>query len=501
MWKKAFRITFAGVLFFTSCELIEDNTNSGEYKYEQASDYTWDVNSESAIVFNETTAVTADENVTVNNNIVTIKKAGNYSLTGTLLNGQLIVDADSGIVRLIMKGFNLGNTSTTPLYIKNSKKTIVVLSENTINTIADGISYSNTEEPNAAIFSNGYLAFCGSGTLTVKGNYNDGISSDDEIIIHSGTINVTAKDDGIRGKDYLKISEGNIVVTSSTGHAMKSDNESEDGYGFVKIEGGVLTLKSTSADGIHGVKKVIVDGGILSISATSSQGMKSDSLVVVNSGNVQITSSKEGVEAPYITINDGTLGIVSTDDGFNASFGNGGESSDNSMLAIHGGNVYINASKGDGLDSNGNISMSGGNVVVNGPVSQPEVGMDYNGTFKLTGGLLIVTGINSNMSQTVSSSSTQFTIKITSSSSITSSSIFHIQDESGNNLVTFKPVRNCNSIVFSSSVLKKNTTYSIYTGGTTSGTLSNGLYLNGVYSGGTLKKTFTVSSVLTNVTI
>jgi hypothetical protein len=144
--------------------------------------------------------------------------------------------------------------------------------------------------------------------------------------------------------------------------------------------------------------------------------------------------------------------------------------------------------------------MTGGTVVAHGPTSQPEVGTDYNGTFNISGGLLLITGPNSgNMIRATSTTFAQYTIKVTISSQLNSSTLFHIQDASGTSLVTYKPVRSVYYIVFSSPDLKTGTTYSIYTGGSSTGTYSNGLYIGGTYSGGTFKKSFTLTSKVTSV--
>lgn len=144
--------------------------------------------------------------------------------------------------------------------------------------------------------------------------------------------------------------------------------------------------------------------------------------------------------------------------------------------------------------------MTGGTVVVHGPQSSPEVGMDYNGTCNVSGGLLVISGTNSNMTQAPSTTSAQYSVKATTTSSVAAGTLFHIQDASGNDLVTFKPTRSYYSVVFSSASLKSGSTYSIYTGGTSTGTNTNGLYNGGTYSGGTFKKSFTVSSKVTSVT-
>jgi trimeric autotransporter adhesin len=143
--------------------------------------------------------------------------------------------------------------------------------------------------------------------------------------------------------------------------------------------------------------------------------------------------------------------------------------------------------------------ISGGTIVVHGPQSSPEVGMDYNGTCTVSGGFLVISGTNSNMTQAPGTASSIYSLKMVSSASIAASTLFHIQDASGNDVVTFKPVRSYYSVVLSSALITAGSSYSIYTGGSSTGINSNGLYTGGVYSGGTLKKTFTVSAKVSSV--
>jgi hypothetical protein len=228
--------------------------------------------------------------------------------------------------------------------------------------------------------------------------------------------------------------------------------------------------------------------------------LKSDTTITINNGIITISKAVEGIEAQFITINNGTINIIASDDAINTTTGSGSEWNDGSCLYINGGNISVNTTKGDGLDSNGNIVMTSGTVIVNGPPSAPEVAMDYNGTFNISGGLLIASGPNSgNMIQATSSTSSQYAVKATSNNQISSSTIFNIQDASGNSLVTFKPLRNAYYFIFSSPDMKSGSTYNIYTGGTSTGTYTNGLYTGGTYSGGTFKKSFNVSGKVTNV--
>jgi trimeric autotransporter adhesin len=88
---------------------------------------------------------------------------------------------------------------------------------------------------------------------------------------------------------------------------------------------------------------------------------------------------------------------------------------------------------------------------------------------------------------------------VTIKSTLSSGTLFNIQDQGSTNLVTFKPVRAIYYIVFSSSDLKNGSSYNIYTGGSSTGTYTNGIYVGGSYSGGTKKSSFTVSKTVTSV--
>jgi len=258
-------------------------------------------------------------------------------------------------------------------------------------------------------------------------------------------------------------------------------------------DGGTYSeAKAISCDGA-----VTINSGTTTI-YSADDGIKSTTSVTINSGSVNIAKAVEGIESPAITVNNGTVSIAASDDGLNATKGNGGESNDGSLLTLAGGMVNVNVTGGDGLDSNGSIAITGGTIVVNGPQSAPEVGMDYNGTCNISGGLLIVTGPSSgNMIQATSTTSSQYAVKVTSSSIGTN--LFNVKDASGNEIFTFKPVRSAYYIVFSSPKLANGSSYSIYSGGSSTGTSTNGLYSGGTYSGGTLKKTFSVSGKVTAV--
>ncbi len=560
-------IILLALIIFASCQKIayKDKTTITD----DTIDYVWDTSTVVQVTLNGTSIIVYPAVATISGSKLTITEAGTYNITGSLTNGQIIVNSrDESSVRLILNGVNITCSNNAPLYIKDSKKTIINLATGTDNYLTDGSTYSTIDEPKAALFSNSDLTIFGSGTLTVTGKYSDGISTDDGLLIKSGTMSVTAADDGIRGKDCVIIKSGKITVVSK-GDGIKSTNTENPLLGYISIDSAIVNLTATAGDGINAktnlsiadgsftitcgggagtistggggpggsgssgysgtisekgmkaAKSIVITKGTFSINAaddamhsngsvtinggtfslsTGDDGIHAPTAITFNGGNVTITKCYEGVESSLITVNSGDINVASVDDTFNATMGSATEANDGSWIYIKGGNITINASTGDGLDSNGSVSMSGGTVSVQGPQSQPEVGFDINGTFNVSGGLLIGSGPNSgNMIEAISTTSSQYGVKATISSTLSASTLFHIQDALGNKLITFKPVRNCYYIVYSSPLLVSGSTYSIYTGGSSTGTLTNGIYVGGTYSGGTAKKNFSVSSKVTNV--
>jgi len=105
------------------------------------------------------------------------------------------------------------------------------------------------------------------------------------------------------------------------------------------------------------------------------------------------------------------------------------------------------------------------------------------------------------MIEAPATSSTQFSVGIFFRSGLSSSSLINITDSQGKNLVTFKPVRNIYYIIVSCPEFANGSSYSVYTGGSSTGTNTGGIYPGGVYSGGTLRKTFTISGKITGISI
>ncbi len=543
-----------------SDDTVSDTSAENTADHDESSDYTWSSSEIVSIALNGSSFSTSSSNVSVSGSTATIKKAGTYSLSGTLSNGQIFVDTDDEeIVRLILNNANISSSTGAAIYIENSEKTMIVLAENTNNSLSDGTTH-NDDESNAALFSKSDLTIYGDGSLTVKGNYNDGIASKDGLIIASGTITVTAVDDGIRGKDYLVVKNGNITINAGD-DGMKSDNDSDSSLGYISFDNGSFNITATgdaitaqtdvlisygefkltagggssktvastaSAKGIKAAVCVTIDDGVFTINsaddaihsndylvinlgtfsiASGDDGIHADNSLGINGGKIDITKSYEGIESAEISITGGDIQLVASDDGLNVASGvdgsgmggwGGYSSSGNYYLYMDGGYIYINAT-GDGVDVNGSVVMTDGTIIVDGPTSSGNGALDYDGTFKISGGYILALG-SSGMAMAPSTSSTQYSILVNLSSSKTAGTLIHLQDGSGNEVFTFSPAKTYQSVAFSSPVLTKGKSYELYTSGSYSGgSKNNGLCTGGTYSSGTQYTSFTISSIVTSL--
>lgn len=553
---------------------------SGLVSYSDDDLYTdWENEDVTSIQLNGSTATYEGSGaVVVSGSTVTIKTGGVYVLSGTLDDGQIVVDAeDNNTVRLVLNGVDITSSSSAPIYVKNAEKTVISMPEGTENTVTDGTQYvyddAEAEEPNSTIFSKGNLTINGEGKLVVEANFNDGITGKDDLKITGGNIEVTAKDDAIVGRDLLAIKEGTFTIKAG-GDGMKTTNDEDAEKGNLVIEDGTYSitaendgiqaqtslytlggdytittgggspesvaanenamggrgqsqsttttetssskgLKATAElaigggtfdfdsldDAVHSNGNVLIEAGEFTI-ATGDDGIHADSSVLTKGGNITVTKSYEGIEGSVIVIADGTIDVTASDDGLNVGGGVDGsgmdmESSASSdlLLQISGGYVSVN-SQGDGLDSNGNFVMTGGTAVVSGPTNNGNGSLDYNGTFEISGGLLIAAG-SSGMVQASSDTSEQNGILMTYPATQSAGTLLHLEDSEGNTIATFAPDKEYSSVYISSPDLAKDSSYTLYSGGTSTGKETNGLYTDGEYSGGTKVVEFTISDVVT----
>jgi hypothetical protein len=395
--------------------------------------------------------------VTVDGDTVTISAGGTYRLSGSLADGQIVVAAaEEDTVRIILDSASVTSSTGSPFVVQSADEAIVHLADGTSSSLTDAATYADqgTDAPNAALYSMADLTIAGTGTLTVDGNYNDGISSKDGLVLAAGTVTVDAADDGIVGKDYAVLLDGAYQV-SAAGDGFKSDNEEDEGLGWV-----------------------LINGGTLSVSA-GDDGIKAYNTLTIAAGNTTVEESEEGLEAQHIVMAGGTASVTANDDGVNASGGStttasgrgaGGGMGGGSMevgdytVEVTGGLLTIN-SQGDGLDSNGNASISGGTVVVNGPTNNGNGALDVNGELAVTGGTVAAAG-SAGMVVTPGESSTQSGVQVTLGSSVPAGTVIQVADPSGTVVAAFVTTKATASLVFSSAAITAGEEYTVYTGGT-----------------------------------
>ena len=432
--------------------------------------------------------------VTVENGNITITSAGSYIISGTLTDGSIKVNcSEKGTVRLILNGASISSSSTAPVVVEEAKKVLVTLADGTTNTITDKTRQSvDDEDFSSAVYSKADLVFNGSGTLNVNAGYRNGIKSTDDLKVVSGTFNITSNEDGIIGKDFLGIKDGKFTIKSGS-DGMKSTYDTDTSKGNIVITGGEFDI-TASNDGIHCNEDILISGGNLTISS-GDDGVHADDNLQVDGGTIDIKKCCEGLEGVQITLNDGDISIVASDDGINAAdgssssgmgmggFGGGQASSSDSsvLLTINGGNIFVNAG-GDGLDSNGNILMNGGNVTVLGPTSDGDTALDFDGTFTINGGVLMAFG-SSGMLETPTSAQNGCCI-VTTLGTVSANSAFSLMDSSGNVIMSYTPTKNYASAIVYSSDIKNGSTYTVTAGSTTQSiTVNSNVTTNGVSGG------------------
>ena len=372
---------------------------------------------------------------------------------------------------------------------------------------------------------------------------SDGIRSDNEedenrgyVYIANGKFNIVAGNDGIQAQTVLKIEGGSFDIKAGGGSQNASTNSGggfNDNWGFggndfggrpgqsrpnngssgnifmsysssvssgesakgikagadILVSGGVFNIDSAD-DSVHSNGTIEIDGGEFSIKS-GDDGIHADTALSISDGVIDITKSYEGIESSDILIRGGKITVVASDDGFNAAGGNdqsslgnrpgmGGFSRSTGRIAIAGGFNVINAA-GDGIDSNGTVTVSGGVTIVYGPTSSGNGSFDYDGTAAISGGTFIAIG-SAGMAQSFTSADGQGVIA--AQLSVNSGTSIAVCDENGNVVLSVTAKKSIGHMVMSCSGIQQGSTYKIVTGCTVDNADENGYAENTTKSGG-----------------
>lgn len=372
-------------------------------------DASYDESSATRIALSEAGASVSGDNATVSDSTVTIAAAGTYVITGSSSNGQIVIDApDDAKVQIVLDGVALSNGSGPCIYASNADKVFVTLAENTANTLSDGSSWTlsgSEDEPDATIFCTCNLTVNGSGTLNVDATTHHGIHSTDDLVVTGGTLSVNAANDGLVGKDSVKIGGASVHVTAQD-DGVKASNDADEDKGFVlisggdvdidaqddgikatrliKTSGGTVTVDSQD-DALHSDADLWLDGGTLTISAAD-DGVHAERSLWLAEGTLDITSSYEGIEGQDILVTGGSSNIAYSDDGINAAVASDETSSKNTQADASQTSGQTDSQQ-PGSQASG-AQQPGGKGMQTGTGQMPDQQSETGGTITITGGTI-----------------------------------------------------------------------------------------------------------------
>lgn len=481
-------------------ELTDSNVDTNFTDRDKSSEY--DESSAVKITLNGSSAVVSGSGVNISGSTVTITSAGTYIISGSLSDGQIVIAAsDSDKVQLVLNNAEINCNTSAAVYVKSADKVFVTLPAGTTNSLGGGTEYVQTDDNtvDGVIFSKSDLTLNGTGTLKIDADYRHGIVTKDTLCITGGTYVIDAVKACLAGKDGIKILDGSFTLTAGS-KGLNSGNDDDAKEGSIYIAGGTFTIKSED-DSIHADGSCIIAGGTYTIAA-GDDGIHANYDTIITDGSITITDSYEGIEGRRITVSGGTINLTASDDGINAATGGssdeqrmpggqqpqemrmpGGQKpsgmdmdnkgqapvsrsafDDDVYVKITGGTITVNAG-GDGIDSNGNLYITGGTVYVAGPTSNGDGALDYEEEASITGGTLIAAG-SSGMAQGMGSNSTQCSMLVNLSETIAAGSVISLKDSSGNVLISWTSPKQFSSVVISTAELAQGSTYALVTGDT-----------------------------------
>ena len=446
----------------------------------------------SSIHFQED-GIQADESqVTVEGNVVTITQAGTYVLTGTTTNGRVVVEVGKeDDVELVLNGVDITCPDYAPIRVTQAGNVTIDLAEDSVNVLSDGSTYQLTDEEDntdGVIFSKDDLQLKGDGTLYINGNYKHGIVGKDDVEIKGGTYIIQAVEDGINANDSITIEDGTFTVSVGD-DGMHVDE-------LFTINNGTITI-TESNEGLEG-HQVIINNGMIDITASddginSNDGAESET---TNTENFEQDANSEefnmpqgenmpeGMTPPEMWSDgerpEGMTPPEKPEDGMQPELIEPGEvpqlqegqrpggdmgmmvdadADPDSRIQITGGTIAVDAG-GDGLDSNGYLKIEGGTIYVSGAANDGDSAIDYGIEGTITGGTVVATGFRG-MATTFGQNSTQnYVMHQTQQMQATGTQIV-VKDSQGQEILSWTPKKEFNSILLSSPELEKNQEYTI----------------------------------------
>ena len=370
----------------------------------------------------------------------------------------------------------------------------------------DGIHAENADDE-----EKGYI-YIADGDFTITSD-GDGMDASSIVQIEDGTFDITA---GGGTADSLKTHEsdmpggpgGGMLQNGARpggesmpqmgerpgGENMPQDTTTDESGtstkgikagGGMYLNGGTYQIDSAD-DSIHSNANITIADGTYTL-ATGDDGVHADDALTVNGGTITVTESYEGLEGLTVTINDGTIDITARDDGINTAggtdqsgFGTFGdhfkgmdsaddeteETTDNEMwMELNGGYIHILAG-GDGVDSNGDLTINGGEIYIDGPSDNGNSAIDYGdrSSAYVNGGMLVAIG-SSGMAEGMSDSSKQEVLMVKLGEQMEAGDV-ELTDNEGNVIVSYTALKSYDCVIISTAEVESGATYTLTTSGT-----------------------------------
>ena len=301
---------------------------------------------------------------------LTINDSGTYVLSGSCADGSVKVKKGTTGVTLVLSGLTLTSSTTAPIACNKSTEVRIIVASGSVNALTDSAKNNddnypdNTDAENAVIKckDGSQVTLSGSGTLNITANGKSGIKS-----------GATTDEEG---EAWMTISDLTLNITASLNDAINAEQ-------LLNVTSGNITI-SAGDDAIH-------SDYILNIGSENGEGP------VIN-----IKNCHEGLEAATLNVYSGNITIHASDDCLNAA--NSDLSGYAFSLNIYGGTLVMDTTSGDGVDSNGSLTISGGTLVVwsaNTADNQPR---DADGTITISGGTVLAAGGSNGMGMNLSAS-------------------------------------------------------------------------------------------------
>lgn len=434
---------------------------------------------------------------------VIIAQPGRYLVSGTLDDGSIVVDADARAkVWIRLDGADISCSDDACLRVNQADKVFLTLAEGSENSMSSGAEYSEeavADKRSGAIFSRDDLTVNGSGSLRVLSSYRHGIDVNDDLVITGGTISVEAPGDAIRANDSLRVENAALSLKAgdegidvshadsvlyiasgsfeieSTGAGMKCASD-------ILLEDGAFHIR-TQADGIHAGGSFAMTDGAVRIDS-GDDGIHADRAAAISGGSLTVSECYEGIEALTIDISGGSITLYPSDDGLNANggsdfFGPPGMFAQQEETAAEDEETWVHISGGsltivnnvardaDGIDSNGDILISGGSVRISlsagGSNSAIDYGSESGGVCEISGGDVVACG-SYMMAEGFSSGSSQCSVLYNISYGVAAGTELYLEDAEGRVLLRYTPPCTFSSVSLSSPEMKIGETYTLVIG-------------------------------------